>query len=146
MVGILAWGVLTAACAGVAGGNEYPFVVRLSKDTNGGGKILDPLSFPPILAGGPGIDLVLTWLPGASVASMGFGGGGWAAVACCYGRAAGGGLGRGKVSVAGGICPCILNMDVTDRFVLGLEDRSSAGSSRPAPSEPEQLTGQLSPN
>ena len=42
--------------------------------------------------------------------------------------------------------PCILNMDVADRMVLGLEDRSSAGSSRPACSEPEQLTGPQSPD
>ena len=41
--------------------------------------------------------------------------------------------------------PCILNMDVIDRFVLGPEDRSSAGSSRPAHSEPEQLNGPYEP-
>ena len=41
--------------------------------------------------------------------------------------------------------PCILNMDVIDRFVLGLEDRGSAGSSRPANSEPEQLNGPYEP-
>ncbi len=41
--------------------------------------------------------------------------------------------------------PCILNMAVIDRFVLGLEDRGSAGSSRPANSEPEQLNGPYEP-
>ena len=41
---------------------------------------------------------------------------------------------------------CILNMDVTDRFAPGLENRGSAGSSRPACSEPEQLNGPRSPN
>ncbi len=36
-------------------------------------------------------------------------------------------------------------MDVTDRFALGLEDRSSAWSSRPARLEPEQLSGPYEP-
>ena len=36
-------------------------------------------------------------------------------------------------------------MDVIDRTVLGLEDRGSAGSSRPAHSEPEQLNGLYEP-
>ena len=36
--------------------------------------------------------------------------------------------------------PYILEMDAADRAVLGLGDRSSAGSSRLACSEPEQLT------
>ena len=38
-----------------------------------------------------------------------------------------------------------VSLDVTDRFVLGLKDRSSAWSSRPACSESEQLGGPIEP-
>ena len=50
-----------------------------------------------------------------------------------------------RVGIIGSVRPCILDLDVIDRFVLGLKDRSSAGSSRPTVSEPEQLSGPYEP-